>query len=55
VPPTLARLPGWPGLSPARPAVRQVDDTAADMTTLIDMGVAPEQPEPEPPPADEPA
>jgi hypothetical protein len=42
-----------PELPAARPAVRQVDDTAADMTTLIDMGVAPEQPEPEPP--DEPA
>lgn len=32
-----------------RPAVRRVDESAADMGTLVDMGVVPEQPEPPPP------
>lgn len=38
-----------------RPVTRRVDESAADMVTLVDMGVVPEQPEPpppEPPPED---
>ncbi|MER7953829.1 hypothetical protein [Streptomyces sp. NPDC096030] len=31
-----------------RPIVRRIDETAADMGTLVDMGVVPEQPEPPP-------
>lgn len=40
-----------------RPAIRRVDESAADMGTLVDMGVVPEQPEPPPaePPPEEPA
>lgn len=33
-------------LPPQRPAVRRIDESAADMGTLVDMGVVPEQPEP---------
>ena len=32
-----------------RPVQRRVDESAADMSTLIDMGVVEEQPEPPPP------
>jgi hypothetical protein len=35
-----------------RPAVRRVDEAAADTATLVDMGVVPEQPEPPTPPQD---
>ncbi|MFH8804038.1 hypothetical protein ACH4F6_31370 [Streptomyces sp. NPDC017936] len=43
-----------PELPAERPAVRRIDEAAADMGTLVDMGVVPEQPEPEPdPPAEE--
>ncbi|MER5461687.1 hypothetical protein ABT010_13555 [Streptomyces sp. NPDC002668] len=40
-----------------RPAVRRVDEAAADMETLVDMGVVEEQPQPppDPLPPDEPA
>lgn len=41
--------PEPPAELPAEPPVtRRVDATAADMGTLIDMGVVPEQPEPPP-------
>ena len=32
------------------PVVRQVDDSAADMTSLVQLGLAEPQPVPEPPP-----
>ncbi|WP_329114417.1 hypothetical protein [Streptomyces sp. NBC_01353] len=51
-------LPVPPAELPAqRPVTRRVDETAADMGTLIDMGVVEEQPEPPPaePPPEEPA
>ncbi|MEU7032744.1 hypothetical protein ABZ958_03535 [Streptomyces sp. NPDC046237] len=38
----LAELPA------ERPVQRRSDETAADMGTLIDIGVVPEQPEPPP-------
>jgi hypothetical protein len=37
-----------PELPAARPAVPRIDVSAADMGTLVDMGVVPEQPEPPP-------
>lgn len=37
-----------------RPVTRRVDDTAADLVTLVDMGVVDEQPQPpEPDPVPE--
>ncbi|MFI1928370.1 hypothetical protein [Streptomyces sp. NPDC020377] len=36
---------------PGRPVTPRIDVSAADMGTLVDMGVVPEQPEP--PPADD--
>lgn len=40
-------------VAPQRPAVRRIDEASADMQTLVDMGLAEEQPEP--PPEPEPA
>lgn len=46
-----------PEVPAQRPVARRVDESAADMGTLVDMGVVPEQPEPPPaePPPEEPA
>lgn len=35
-------------LPPERPAIRAIDESAADMGTLVDMGLVEEQPEPPP-------
>lgn len=37
-------------IPPERPAVRRVDETAADTATLVRMGVLDAQPEPPKPP-----
>ncbi|MDI9885891.1 hypothetical protein QMZ92_16275 [Streptomyces sp. HNM0645] len=36
-----------------RPVQRRVDESAADLGTLVDMGHAPEQPQPPPDPVPE--
>ena len=39
-------------LPPNRPAIRRVDESAADTETLVDMGVVDEPPQPPTPPQD---